>query len=228
MKVLVVEDDRHLLEAMVSVLEDENYEVDQADNGLEGLHYAEQGLYDLLLLDIMLPGLDGISIIHKLRRKGIVTPTLFLTASDSVESRVRGLDAGADDYMTKPFAIDELLARVRALLRRSKGYGAEGELSYGPFLLHPGDYEVFCNGETVKLTVKEFELLTYLLQNKEQILRRDQVFARVWGFDSDANETAVDLYVHYIRKKLQPFGGDQCIRTIRGVGYMLKAVEAHV
>jgi len=164
LRVLVVEDDRNLREAIVSVLEDEQYEVDTADNGHDGLLIAEQGIYDLLVLDIMLPGIDGIALIQKLRRKGDSTPALFLTAKDSVEARVRGLDAGADDYLIKPFAIDELLARIRALLRRSKGMGAGGELSYGAIVLPGNEYEACCNGLTVKLTSKEYELLSYLVK----------------------------------------------------------------
>ncbi|TBL76280.1 response regulator transcription factor [Paenibacillus thalictri] len=228
MRVLVVEDDHNLREAIASVLEDEQYEVDAADNGHDGLLSAEHGIYDLLILDIMLPGIDGITLIRTLRRKGIFTPALCLTARDTVEARVQGLDAGADDYLVKPFAINELLARIRALLRRSKGFGVGGELAYGAITLAVSEYEAVCNGQTVKLTSKEYELLSYLVQNKEQILKRDQIFNRVWGLDSDANETAVDLYIHYIRKKLMPSGCDHYIHTVRGVGYMLKAGDDHV
>lgn len=228
MRILVVEDDRNLLEAIATVLEDEQYHVDKADNGRNGLLLAEKGIYDLLVLDIMLPDLDGISLIKQLRKKADVTPALFLTARDSVESRVQGLDAGADDYLVKPFAINELLARIRSLIRRSKGYASEGEIQYGELNLPANEYEAYCKGQPLKLTLKEYELLSYLIQNQGQILKREQIFNRVWGFDSDANETAVDLYVHYLRKKLVPYGCDPYIHTIRGVGYMLKADESHV
>jgi two-component system, OmpR family, response regulator CiaR len=228
MKILVVEDDLNLLDAVAAVLEDEGFEVDRADTGTEGLLLAGKGIYDVLILDIMLPGEDGISIIQKVRKKNIYTPALFLTAKDSIESRVRGLQAGADDYLVKPFAIDELLARIHALIRRSKGFKSEGELRYGPIHIPPNEYEAYCGDKPLKLSSKEFELLSYLLQNKEQILRREQIFNRVWGFDSDANETAVDLYIHYLRKKLISFGCGHLIHTVRGVGYILKEGERHV
>lgn len=227
MRILLVEDDRHLLEAVADVLEDEQFEVDKADNGRDGLLMARQRIYDLLILDIMLPGQDGLSIIQQVRRQGDFTPALFLTARDSVEARVKGLKAGADDYLVKPFAIDELLARIHALLRRSKGFGPEGEIRYGPLTLPPNEFEAYCRGQPLKLSAKEYELLSYLIQNKEQILRREQIFNRIWGLDSEASETAVDLYIHYLRKKLMAHG-EQLIQTVRGVGYMLKAEERDV
>jgi two-component system, OmpR family, response regulator CiaR len=228
MRVLVVEDDRALLKAITNVLTDESYQVDQAEMGDEGLLLAETGIYDLLVLDIMLPVLDGLSIIKRVRAKGITTPTLFLTAKDSVEARVRGLDAGADDYLVKPFAVEELLARIRALLRRNGKLPAEGEIAYGPVTLPPHEYDAFVHGTPLKLTSKEYELFTYLVHNREQILTRAQLFDRVWGLDSEANDSAVDLYIHYLRKKLAPLGCEHLIRTIRGVGYMLKEDKEHV
>jgi two-component system, OmpR family, response regulator CiaR len=179
------------------------------------------------VLDIMLPGIDGIALIQELRREGIRTPCLFLTAKDSVDSRVRGLDAGADDYLVKPFAIDELLARLRALHRR-KGNEPDAGLVYGGLSLSEPDCEAVYEGSRVKLTAKEYDLLAFLIRHKEQIVKRDQVFARVWGVDSEANETAVDLYVHYLRKKLHACGCEHYIRTVRSVGYMLKVDSVHV
>ncbi|QYR22730.1 response regulator transcription factor [Paenibacillus sp. sptzw28] len=226
MRLLVAEDDKHLLSVLSTVLFDEEFDLDQAENGIDAKLMAEHNEYDAIILDIMLPEIDGISILRKLRANSDATPVLILTAKDSVESRVAGLDAGADDYLVKPFAIDELLARIRALLRRSKGLGVS-EIIYGDLLLSHHSYDGFCSGKALKLTPKEYELLAYFLQNKEQILRRDQIFNRVWGYYSEANETAVDLYVHYIRKKLAAFGCEEYIRTIRSVGYMLKAVDRH-
>lgn len=222
MRVLVVEDDRALLKAITNVFQDESYQVDQAETGDEGLLLAETGIYDLLVLDIMLPGRDGLSIIKELRAKSITTPTLFLTAKDSVEARVQGLDAGADDYLVKPFAVEELLARVRALLRRNGKLGSEGEVAYGPITLPTNEYDAVVQDTALKLSGKEYELLKYLVLNREQILTRAQIFDRVWGIDSEANDSIVDLYIHYLRKKLAPFCADSLIRTIRGVGYMLK------
>ncbi|KMZ43179.1 MULTISPECIES: response regulator transcription factor [Bacillales] len=220
MLILAVEDEKALLQTIAGVLADEGYQVDMADRGDDGLLLAERGIYDLLVLDIMMPGMDGLSLVRTLRTKGIMTPVLFLTAKDSVESRVEGLDAGADDYLVKPFAAEELTARVRALLRRKGKQNTEGELAYGPLSLKINEYDGFVDDEPMKLTTKEYELLKYFLQNREQILTRQQIFDRVWGIDSEANYGVVDLYVHYLRKKLGAYEG--FIRTIRNVGYILK------
>ncbi|WP_188066855.1 response regulator transcription factor [Brevibacillus brevis] len=220
MLILAVEDEKALLQTIAGVLADEGYQVDMADRGDDGLLLAERGIYDLLVLDIMMPGMDGLSLVRTLRTKGIMTPVLFLTAKDSVESRVEGLDAGADDYLVKPFAAEELTARVRALLRRQGKQNTEGELAYGPLSLKINEYDGFVDDEPMKLTTKEYELLKYFLQNREQILTRQQIFDRVWGIDSEANYGVVDLYVHYLRKKLGAYEG--FIRTIRNVGYILK------
>jgi two-component system response regulator CiaR len=222
MRILAVEDDRSLLQAIADVLKEEGYQVDCADRGDEGYLLAEKGIHDLLVLDIMMPGLDGLSMVKKLRAKGNQTPVLFLTARDSVEARVQGLDAGADDYLVKPFAVEELLARTRALLRRNGKIGAEGELVYGPISLKPNEHDGYVESHPLKLTSKEYELLKYFLHNREQILTREQIFDRVWGIDSEANYGIVDLYVHYLRKKLSDYGCDHYIRTIRNVGYILK------
>ncbi|GEC91906.1 MULTISPECIES: response regulator transcription factor [Brevibacillus] len=220
MLILAVEDEKALLQTIAGVLTDEGYQVDTAERGDDGLLLAERGIYDLLVLDIMMPGMDGLSLVRTLRAKGIITPVLFLTAKDSVESRVEGLDAGADDYLVKPFAAEELTARVRALLRRQGKQNTEGELAYGPLSLKINEYDGFVDDEPMKLTTKEYELLKYFLQNREQILTRQQIFDRVWGIDSEANYGVVDLYVHYLRKKLGAYEG--FIRTIRNVGYILK------
>jgi DNA-binding response OmpR family regulator len=224
MMILVVEDEQALLQSIAGVLTDEGYQVETADRGDDGLLLAERGIYDLLVLDIMLPGIDGMSMVKTLRAKGISTPVLFLTAKDSVKSRVEGLDAGADDYMIKPFAVEELTARARALLRRNGKSAAEGEMSYGPISLKVHEYDGYIADEAMKLTAKEYELLKYFLQNREQILTRQQIFDRVWGIHSDANYGVVDLYVHYLRKKLGAY--ENLIRTIRNVGYILKKEEA--
>ncbi|MET3293271.1 response regulator transcription factor [Brevibacillus fluminis] len=228
MRILAVEDDRHLLAAVSSVLQEEGYQVDRAERGDEGFYLAERGIYDLLVLDIMLPGMDGLTIVKKLRSKGVSTPVLFLTAKDSVDARVQGLDAGADDYLVKPFAVEELLARTRALLRRNGKISTEGELTYGPITLKVNEYDGYVGETPMKLTSKEFELLKYLLHNKEQILTRQQIFDRVWGIDSEANYGVVDLYVHYLRKKMSDFGCDNLIGTVRNVGYILKGKKENV
>lgn len=223
MLILAVEDEQALLQAIAGVLTDEGYQVDTAERGDDGLLLAQRGIYDLLVLDIMMPGMDGLTLVKTLRAKGIMTPVLFLTAKDSVQARVEGLDAGADDYLVKPFATEELTARARALLRRHGKTGAEGEMAYGPIALKINEYDGFVDDEPMKLTTKEYELLKYFLQNREQILTRQQIFDRVWGIDSDANYGVVDLYVHYLRKKLGQY--ESFIRTIRNVGYILKKDE---
>jgi two-component system, OmpR family, response regulator CiaR len=222
MRILVVEDERSLLNVIAEILKDEEYEVDLADNGGDGYTLAATGIYDLLILDIMLPEMDGLEIIQKLRAQSIDTPVIFLTAKDSVEDRVKGLDAGADDYLVKPFASEELLARIRAVLRRNGLLGSEGEVSYGRIRLPEKAFDGYVDDKPLHLTSKEYELLKYLVYNKEQILTRGQILDRVWGFDSEAGDSVVDLYVHYLRKKLAAHGCDDYIRTVRGVGYMLK------
>lgn len=197
------------------------YEVDSTGTGRDGLILAQTGVYDALILDIMLPEVDGLSIVKQLRAQSIKTPVLFLTARDSIDDRVKGLDVGADDYLVKPFAINELLARVRALLRRTKGE-PDGQVWYGPISLQPNVHDGFAGEHRLNLTVKEYELLEFFLRNSEQILIREQIFNRIWGFDSESGINVVDVYVHYLRKKLAQYGYENYINTVRGVGYMLK------
>lgn len=222
MRVLVVEDDAVLREAVVSFLSEENYLVDAASRGDEGLYAAQQGIHDLLILDIMLPEIDGFEIVKTLRREGHTVPILLLTARDSVDDRVTGLETGADDYLVKPFAIRELLARVKALLRRKGNLIVEGEVSYGGICLMSKERDGFIDGKPFGLTTKEYDLLEFMILNKEQILTRDQIFDRIWGFDSDTTIGIVDLYIHYLRKKLAPFELEKLLRTVRGAGFMLK------
>ena len=226
MRVLIVEDDAGLRDAVVTVFAEESYQVDEAGDGDEGLLLAEQGIYDLLVLDIMLPGLNGIEIVKRLRKKGMTVPILLLTARDSVADRVNGLDAGADDYVVKPFAVQELLARARAVLRRHGVLNPEGDLSYDRISLRPKSHDGYVDDQPLKLTAKEYKLLEFLLLNKEQILTREQIFDRVWGFDVDTNSSVVDVYLHYLRKKLAPVGCDHLLRTVRGVGYMLSGKKS--
>jgi len=221
MKILVVEDDELLRSAITSVLTDEGYSVEDTGLGDEGLFLAEQAIYDLLVLDIMLPGLSGLEIVKQLRIKAIHVPVLFLTAKDSIEDRVTGLNIGADDYLVKPFAVAELLARIKALLRR-KGSDLEEPLVYKNISLHPKLQEAYCELEAMGLTAKEYELLEYLVVNHERILTREQIFDRLWGYESESSYGIVDVYVHHIRKKMSVTGCDHFIRTVRGVGYMLK------
>ena len=221
MKVLVVEDNASLLESIKQILEVE-YEVDTADNGEDGLYLAQQSIYDIVLLDVMLPGMDGFEIIRQMRNAKIDTSVLFLTARDSLEDRVKGLELGGDDYLVKPFQAAELKARVRALLRRSGIISLEQGLKYRGIELLEKEKDILVDSEPIKLTVKQYELLEYLIQNKGKILTREQIFDRVWGFDSDTTIAIVEVFVHHLRKKLEPFQYHKDIQTVRGIGYMLK------
>lgn len=222
MKILIVEDDLPLLEAIKEIFENESFDTTGASTGDEGYYFAEQGNYDLIVLDVMLPGMNGLDIVKRLRANQVLTPVIMLTAKDSVEDCVRGLDAGADDYVTKPFAVSVLLARARAALRRRGTVDLDGDMSCGQIHMVPGLRDAYAGDQPLKLTAKEYELLEFFLYNKDQILSRDQIFDRIWGFDSDSASTAVDVYVHHLRKKLAPHGGDVYIKTIRGVGYLFK------
>ncbi|OKP98869.1 response regulator transcription factor [Paenibacillus sp. P46E] len=227
MKILIVEDELPLLDAIIEIYENESFEATGASNGDEGCYLAENGSYDLIVLDIMLPGMNGLQIVKRLREKQVATPIIMLTAKDSVEDSVKGLDAGADDYVTKPFAAALLLARTRAVLRRRGTVNLEGNMTCGEIQLVSSLRDAFAREEALKLTPKEYELLEFLLCNKDQILSREQIFERIWGFDSESASSAVDVYVHHLRKKLAPYGGDLYLKTIRGVGYLLKG-EDHV
>ena len=221
MKVLVVEDDPRLREAVVAVLKEDKYLIEETGTGDEGLYLAEKSIHDLLILDIMLPQISGLEIVKRVRAQGNFVPILLLTAKDSVEDKVRGLNCGADDYLVKPFAVPELLARVKALLRRKGGSG-EGELSYKTISVNPNLKDGFIEDKSLGLTSKEYELLEYLVFNQERILSREQVFDRIWGLESETGIGIVDLYIHYLRKKMSPYGQDILLQTIRGAGFMLK------
>ena len=222
MRILVVEDEKPLREAITDVLSEENYLVDGAGTGDEGLYLAEQEIHDLFILDIMLPEITGLEIVKRLRNKGVTTPILLLTARDSVEDKVTGLNNGADDYLVKPFAVPELLARVKALLRRRGNVGQEGEISYSDISINAKLKQALLGDQLLDLTLKEFELLEFFVLNSEQILTREQIFDRIWGFESETTAGIVDLYVHYLRKKLAPYGRDALINTVRGAGFMLR------
>lgn len=222
LRILVVEDDAVLREAIGAILREENYTVEQASAGDEGLYTAEQDIYDLIVLDIMLPELSGLEIVTALRAGGSTVPILLLTARDSVDDRVTGLESGADDYLVKPFAMRELLARIKALLRRKGNLVNEDQPSYGALTLNGKARDCLVGGEPAGLSAKEYDLLEFLVLNREQILTKNQIFDRVWGFESDISLGIVDLYIHYLRKKLAPFGLDGLIQTVRGAGYMLK------
>ncbi|MEI4831973.1 response regulator transcription factor [Bacillus sp. FJAT-53711] len=221
MRLLVVEDHPPLLESITQILRNE-FEVDTAKNGEEGLFLALQNIYDAILLDVMLPEMDGFEVIQRIRSEKIQTPVLFLTAKDSLEDRVKGLDFGGDDYLVKPFQAPELQARIRALLRRSGSLTTNQTIQYRGIELFGKEKDIQVDEVPIKLTLKQYELLEYLIQNSGKILMREQIFDRVWGFDSDTTVAIVEVYVHHLRKKLEPFGYHKDIQTVRGIGYILK------
>ncbi|MCL6573674.1 MAG: response regulator transcription factor [Bacillus sp. (in: Bacteria)] len=220
MRLLVVEDNLPLLESIVQLLSDE-FVVDQASNGEDGLFLAMQNIHDVIVLDVMIPEIDGFEVLRTIRKEGLKIPVLFLTARDSLEDRVRGLDSGGDDYLVKPFQVAELKARIRALLRRSGSLTTDQTIKYRGIELSGKEKEIVVAGEPLKLTAKQYELLEFLIQNKGAILTKEQIYDRVWGFDSDTTIAIVEVFMHHLRKKLEPFGYHTEIKTIRGVGYML-------
>lgn len=221
LRILVVEDNVTLLQSINQILSEE-FEVDCAEDGEEGLFMAMQNIYDLIVLDVMLPEMDGFEVIQKIRGGYIATPVLFLTAKDSLGDRVRGLDFGGDDYLTKPFQAQELQARIRALLRRSGSLTTNQTIQYRGIELFGKEKAVTMDGQPIKLTLKQYEMLEYMIQNKGAILTKEQLYDRVWGFDSDTTIGIVEVFVHHLRKKMEPFGYNKDIQTVRGIGYILK------
>jgi len=223
MKILVVDDERAVRESLRRALELEGYEIDLAADGLEALARLEaNGVQpDAVILDVLMPGLDGLDVCRRLRGSGSHVPVLMLTARDEVESRVAGLDAGADDYVTKPFALEELLARLRALLRRTSG-GVDEVLRFSDLELNPGTREVRRGGEPIELTRTEFSLLELFLRNPRQVLTRSIIFERVWGYDFGFASNSLDVYIGYLRRKTEAGGKPRLIHTVRGVGYALR------
>ncbi|MFN2545282.1 MAG: response regulator transcription factor [Actinomycetota bacterium] len=218
MRILLVEDDHRLASLIAERLVTEGYEAVPTFTGPEGLRQATSSPFDVVVLDVMLPELDGVTLVRTLRQHGIHVPVLMLTARDAVEHRVEGLRAGADDYLVKPFAFNELLARIEALTRR---LGRDRGLRFGPLVLEPAARRVRVNGTPVELTAKEFDLLECLLRHRGRVLTRADLKEYVWDFSFDARTKVVDLYVHYLRRKLQEAGASDLIETVRGVGYAI-------
>ena len=222
MKVLVVDDERAVRDSLRRALELEGYDVELAADGADALHRLEaNGQPDAVILDVLMPGVDGLEVCRRIRGKGNGVPVLMLTARTEVESRVAGLDAGADDYLPKPFALEELLARLRALLRRVSP-GAEETLRFADMELNPNTREVSRSGETIELTRTEFNLLELFLRNPRQVLTRSVIFERVWGYDFGFASNSLDVYIGYLRRKTEVNGRPRLIQTVRGVGYALR------
>lgn len=219
--ILLIEDEEKLARMVELELNYEGYRVEKAFNGRAGLQKALTGNYDLILLDIMLPQLSGMEVLRRLRRER-QTPVIMLTARDGVTDKVAGLDAGANDYITKPFAIEELLARIRAALRDRSGPDKNGVLSAGPLCMDVEQHLVSVNGVGVELTKKEFDLLRCLLEKKGRVLTREALLDSVWGFDFVGETNSVDVYIRFLRSKVDEAFGVKLIYTVRGVGYVLK------
>jgi len=222
MRILVVDDERAVRDSLRRALELEGYEIELAGDGREALYrLGSDAQPDAIILDVLMPGLDGLEVCKRIRATGNAVPVLMLTARDAVENRVEGLDAGADDYVTKPFALEELLARVRALIRRSTD-GSDEKLRFADLELDPGTREVRRAGEPIELTRTEFSLLELFMRNPRQVLTRSIIFERVWGYDFGFASNSLDVYIGYLRRKTELGGRPRLIHTVRGVGYALR------
>jgi Response regulators consisting of a CheY-like receiver domain and a winged-helix DNA-binding domain len=220
-RILVVEDDENLANNIATFLHDFS-EVDIENDGLSGKFAATEDVYDLIILDIMLPEMNGYDVLKNIRADKINTPVLVLTAKAEIDDKIHGFDLGADDYLTKPFHREELLARVKALLKRSGALADDSILKIRNLEVNLNNHEIKAGGKQIALNGKEYDLLVYLLQNKNTILTKDQIFERIWGFDSDTSITVVEVYMSNLRKKLRPSKNDGLIKTIRNVGYIFQ------
>ena len=221
MNILIVEDEVRLAEALAQIMTEQKYSVDVVHDGEDGLAYAESGLYDVVVLDVMLPKRSGFEVVRALRGKKIATPVLLLTARDEISDKVTGLDCGADDYMTKPFSLEELLARVRALARRQGDVMLE-EMTFSDVTLNLSAYTLECGSKSVHLGFKEFEVMRLLMGNPSMIVPKDDLITRVWGTESGAEDNNVEAYISFLRKKLFFLGSKVNIGTVRKVGYHLE------
>jgi len=223
MRLLLVEDEVNIADALAYILKKHKYEVDVFYDGQEGLYNALLDIYDLIILDRMLPSLNGLEILKEIRKEGIKTPVIFLTAMDAITDKVEGLDYGADDYLIKPFSSEELLARIRALLRRKENDIHDIDtITIGNLEFKPASLSVKINNIQKKLTFKEGQILEYLILNKGYVMSKDKIFDKVWGYESQADITIVEIYIHNLRKKVVTKGSNIIIETIRGLGYRLK------
>lgn len=228
MKLLIIEDDKYLSETIKETTQ-EMFEAEQAFDGEEGLYLAEQNIFDCIILDIMLPNMNGYEVLQELRKKQIKTPVIMLTAKDGIDDKIQGFKVGADDYIVKPFHREELLLRLEAIVRRSGGDLKEHVISFKELKMNLKNKTAYIGDEIIKLNGKQFDLLEYLINNKNTILTKEQIFDRIWGFESDTSTTVVEVYCSNVRKSLKNFGYDQYIKTFRGLGYMLtENGEGHV
>ena len=223
MKILIIEDERLLADSIKAVLEKKGFQVEAVYDGETGVEYAELGMYDLLILDVMMPGMDGYQVARKVRSDRCSTPILMLTAKSGLEDRIEGLNAGADYYLTKPFDTRELLACINALLRRQGGQ--VNELTFGNTSLDLSSSTLVCGDKSIRLSAREFDVMRFLFQSREQILSKETILARVWGYESNVVENHVEVYVGFLRKKLAAIGSNIRIEAIRRLGYHLEVQQ---
>ena len=224
MRILIAEDEKTLNATLKKRLEEQSYSVDACLDGQKALDYLDSAEYDVVLLDIMIPKKSGLEVLRALRKKGRQTPVLLLTAKDSIEDRVDGLDAGADDYLVKPFAFEELMARIRVMLRKKSGQSSN-LLSVGDLTLDLGTHTVVRDGQPISLSSREFALLRYLVMNQGMILSRDQIEQHIWNYDYEGSSNMIDVYIRYLRKKIDDPFEKKLIHTVRGAGYVLREEE---
>ena len=219
MKVLIVEDDKVLAKTIEQILIPK-YDIDHAYDGEEGLLYAKQCIYDIIILDIMMPVMNGYEMLAELRKEKIITPVLILTAKDGLDDKLKGFKIGADDYIVKPFNKDELLARIDAIIRRTTGNYGDNKLEFEGLVLDFNSRQVFVGDKEVILQGKQFDVLEYLINSKNTIVTKDQIFDKIWGFDSETSTNVIEVYTSGLRKELKKVGYDKHLKTIRGVGYI--------
>jgi two-component system, OmpR family, response regulator ArlR len=222
MRILIVEDEIHLAEALTQILKKHNYTVDAVHDGEAGLDNALSNIYDLIILDIMLPKRDGLSVLKEIRKEGISTPVILLTAKGEISDKVVGLDSGADDYLPKPFATEELLARIRAMARRKGEVLQDNTLKFGDIELSPSTLKLCCGNKEVKLILKESELLELLITRKKAVTSKELIIEKLWGYDAEVEHNHVEVYISFLRKKFVYLNSMVKITTVRGVGYLLE------
>ncbi len=225
MKILVVEDEMQLADALSEILKRNMYSVDTSYDGISGLDNAMTGIYDCIVLDIMLPGMNGIDVLRNLRANKVNSPVLLLTARSEVEDKINGLDCGADDYLTKPFITGELLARIRALTRRKGEIVDDNKLDFNGLMLNKDTCSVIWEGNDVKLSLKEFQIMELLISNPRRILPKERIIEKIWGYESDVEYNNIEVYISFLRKKLASISAPVQIKTARGIGYSLEQEE---
>ena len=220
---MIAEDEEKLADALVQIFAKNKITADAFGNGIDALDNALTWIYDVIVLDIMMPGMNGIEVLRKIRAEGMDTPVLMFTAKDEISDKVKGLDSGADDYLTKPFATEELLARVRALGRRSSAAIVNSDvITCGDLSLDTAAYELSCGKNSLKLGLKEFSIMELLMKNSGRVLSKETLITKIWGYDSDAEYNNVEVYISFLRKKLDFIKSNAAIKTVRGVGYTLE------